>query len=65
MYGQQVDRKVDASAYHHAMLEDEFHHILFELGQEALARVLHEGHRQLQYPRHAVKDLDVARRLKG
>jgi len=38
--------------YHHAVLQDQLHHVLLELSKERLAGVLHQGHCQLQYPCH-------------
>ena len=36
------------------MLEDEFHHVPFELGKEALAGVFHEWYTQLKDTAHVV-----------
>ena len=49
---------------HHAVLEDEFDHVLLERHEEVLTGVIHEGHHQLQDARHVVQHQVVTLGLK-
>jgi hypothetical protein len=48
-----------ALQHQHAVLEDELHHVLFQLSQEVLTRVIHEGHGLLQDAGHVVQHHEV------